>query len=216
MTKNKNHWYDGWFYDKLIAPNQDQLFGQIKNLVDADSLIIDVGCGTGRLAFGLADKCKSVLGIDLSKRNIDRANLTLHQNPDSKISFKNSDIGEIINKRQIHFDYAVLTYVIHEVDEEERINLLKEISRVADKIIIGDYLVPKPKGFGSYLNQIIEFIAGADHYRNYKSYVTNGGIKYLANKAELKIINEISNHPLTNHIVILAKPDTNTLFRQQP
>jgi SAM-dependent methyltransferase len=216
MTKNKNHWYDGWFYDKLIAPNQDQLFGQIKNLVDANSIIIDVGCGTGRLAFGLADKCKFVLGIDLSKRNIDRANLTLHLNPDSKISFENSDIGEIINKSQIHFDYAVLTYVIHEVNEEERINLLNEISRVADKIIIGDYLVPKPKGFRSYLSEIIEFIAGAEHYRNYKSFVADGGIKYLANKAEFKIINEISNHPLTNHIVILAKPDINTFFRLQP
>jgi len=213
MTTNKSHWYDGWFYDKLIAPNQDQLFGQIKNLVDADSLIIDVGCGTGRLAFSLADKCKSVLGIDLSKRNIDRANLTLNQNPDSKISFENSDIGEIIHKSQIHYDYAVLTYVIHEVNEEERINLLNDVSRVADKIIIGDYLVPKPKGFRSYLSEIIEFIAGAEHYINYKSYVANGGIKSLANKAEFKIINEISNHPMTNHIVILAKPDTKTFFR---
>jgi len=213
MTTNKNHWYDGWFYDKFIAPNQDQLFGQIKNLVDADTLIIDVGCGTGRLAFSLADKCKSVLGIDLSKRNIDRANLTLNQNPDSKISFENSDIGEIIHKSQIHYDYAVLTYVIHEINEEERINLLNDVSRVADKIIIGDYLVPKPKGFSSYLSEIIEFIAGAQHYKNYKSFVANGGIKYLANKAELKIINEISNHPLTNHIVILAKPDTKTFFR---
>jgi hypothetical protein len=107
----------------------------------------------------------------------------------------------------------VLTYIIHEVNEEERINLLKEISRVVDKIIIGDYLVPKPKGFRSYLSEIIEFIAGAEHYRNYKSFVTNGGIKYLANKAELKIIHEISNYPLTNHIVILAKPDINNFFR---
>jgi len=63
------------------------------------------------------------------------------------------------------------------------------------------------------LSEIIEFIAGAQHYKNYKSFVANGGIKYLANKAELKIINEISNHPLTNHIVILAKPDTKTFFR---
>ena len=205
MTKNKNHWYDGWFYDKIIAPNQDQLFGQIKNLVDTDSNIIDVGCGTGRLAFGLADKCKSILGIDLSKRNIDRANLILLQNPDNKITFHHGNISEIINEGQTHFDYAVLTYVIHEVDEKERINLLNEISRVADKIIIGDYLVPKPKGFRSYLSEIIESIAGAEHYINYKSYVANGGIKYLANKAGLMIINEIKNDPLTNHIVILAK-----------
>ena len=205
MTTNKNHWYDGWFYDKLIAPNQDQLFGQIKNLVDADSLIIDVGCGTGRLAFSLADKCKSVLGIDLSKRNIDRANLTLNQNPDSKISFQNSDIEEIINKGQIHFDYAVLTYVIHEVNEEERINLLNEIARVADKIIIGDYLVPSPSGFNGFLSKFIEFIAGKEHYRNYKSYMANGGIYYLAKKAGLKITKEISNQPGTSHIAILEK-----------
>jgi len=24
MDENKNHWYDGLFYDKFIAPNQDK------------------------------------------------------------------------------------------------------------------------------------------------------------------------------------------------
>lgn len=66
MTENKYHWYDGWFYDTFIAPNQDKLFSQIKELIESDSTIIDIGCGTGRLEFTLADKCKSVLGIDLS------------------------------------------------------------------------------------------------------------------------------------------------------
>jgi len=32
MAEDKKHWYDGWFYDKIIAPNQDKLFGQIKIL----------------------------------------------------------------------------------------------------------------------------------------------------------------------------------------
>lgn len=205
MAKNKYHWYDGWFYDKFVAPYQDKLFGQIKNLIEPGSGIIDVGCGTGRLEFYLADKCKSVLGIDLSKRNINRANLNLLQHPNDKISFQNSNISEIINEGPTHFDFAILTYVIHEVNEEERINLLNEIALVSDKIIIGDYLVPKPKGFRSYLSEVIEFIAGAEHYRNYKSYVTNGGIYHLANNAGLKIINELSNQPLTNHIVVLEK-----------
>jgi ubiquinone/menaquinone biosynthesis C-methylase UbiE len=205
MTKNKYHWYDGWFYDIVIAPNQDKLFEQVKNLIDPGSRVIDIGCGTGRLEFTLAGKCQSVLGIDISERNVVRAHLKLQQNPNEKISFLHNNVQEIASKGQSHFDYAVLTYVIHEVDEGERIALLKEIAQVSDKIIIGDYLVPKPKGFAGYLSEIIEFIAGTEHYRNYKSYMADGGINHLANKSGLKIVNEISNHPLTNHIVVLEK-----------
>lgn len=204
IVENKNHWYDGWFYDILIAPNQDELFGQIKNLIEPHSTVIDVGCGTGRLEFSLVDKCTSILGIDLSKRNIDRANMTLLQHPDEKISFQHGNLSEFVNEGMTHSDYAVLTYVIHEVDEEERIDLLFDIARVADKIIVGDYLVPRPKGFRNYFSEAIEFIAGSEHYRNFKSYVANGGIYYLADKAGLKVIYEITNHPLSNHIVVLA------------
>ena len=205
MAENKYHWYDGWLYDKIIAPNQDKLFGQIKNLIEPQSTIIDVGCGTGRLEFTLADKSKSVLGIDLSKRNIERAELSLRQHPDNKISFLHTSIGEITGKENVHFDFAILTYVIHEINEEERVNLLKDIALVSDKIIVGDYLVPRPKGFGSNVSEAIEFIAGREHYRNFKSYVANGGIYYLADKAGLKVINEITNNPLSNHVVVLSK-----------
>jgi len=205
MTQNKNHWYDGRFYDKLIAPNQDSLFAQIKDLIEINSKVIDIGCGTGRLEFALADKCKTVMGIDLSKLNIETAQRTLDSHPDSKISFQHCNVSELVTKDQPRFDYAVLTYVIHEVNEEERINLLNEIARVADKIIIGDYLVPRPKGFWSNITEVIEFIAGTEHYRNFKSYVKNGGIEYLANKAGLKIMKDLKNQPTNNHIVVLTK-----------
>ena len=204
-NNNKDHWYDGWFYDKFIAPNQDILFGQINNLIETNSTIIDVGCGTGRFSFSIADKCKSVLGINLSKRNIDRANLILSKKPNDIISFQHRSTSEIISEGKEHFDYAVMTYVIHEVNEDERVNLLKELSRIADKIIIGDYLVPKPNGFWSLLNEVVEFVAGSEHYRNYKNYVANGGIIYLANKAGLKIITETRNQPSTSHLVMLMK-----------
>jgi SAM-dependent methyltransferase len=205
MTENKYHWYDGWFYDTFIAPNQDKLFGQIKNYIEPDFDIIDIGCGTGRLEFTLSDKCKSVLGIDLSKKNIDKANLTLDQYPNDKISFQHINLREIVSKANIHFDLAILTYVLHEVNEEERVDLLRDIACVAEKIIIGDYLVPWPKRFGSYFSEAIEFIAGREHYRNFKSYVAGGGIYSLADKAGLKVIDEIINHPLSNHIVVLTK-----------
>ncbi|MDF1613248.1 class I SAM-dependent methyltransferase [Stygiobacter electus] len=201
---NKTHWYDGWFYDSFIAPNQDRLFSLIKEIIKPDSSVIDVGCGTGRLSFFIADKVSKVAGIDLSQKNIQKANDNLSKNPNKKISFVHTDISSMISKNE-KFDYAVMTYVIHEVNEEKRVELLQQLSQVANKIIIGDYLVPKPDGFWSKLNEVVEFLAGNEHYTNYKNYVRNGGLKYLAEKADLKIIREIKNKPSTSHLVILNK-----------
>lgn len=202
---NKDHWYDGWFYDFFIAPNQDTMFKVIIDLLEPNSNIIDIGCGTGRFAFSVANKCKSVVGIDLSKKNIEKANLILSKKPNDKISFLHKSVSQLISEKNIFFNYAILTYVIHEVNEEDRIKLLKYISQLAEIIIIGDYLVPKPKGVWSLVNEIVEFAAGSNHYKNYKNYVNNGGIVHLANEAGLKISKEIKNKPQSSHIVVLKK-----------
>jgi 2-polyprenyl-3-methyl-5-hydroxy-6-metoxy-1,4-benzoquinol methylase len=55
---DKGHWYDGWFHDRCISPNQDGPFRQIKGLITPNSRVLDAGCGTGRLAFSLADNAK--------------------------------------------------------------------------------------------------------------------------------------------------------------
>jgi len=200
---NKFHWYDGGFYDRFIAPNQKALFKQIIELIEPNKNIIDIGCGTGFFSFSAADKCKTILGIDLSKRNIDKANQNLRKNPYANLTFKNAYLHDIISQEMKHFDYAVLTYVIHEVNEEERIQLLTDIAQVADKIIIGDYLIPCPGDFAGRIVKTVEFIAGKEHYRNFKSYEANGGIQYLADNAGLTILKEIKNH--TNQIAILSK-----------
>lgn len=202
--ENKIHWYDGWFYDKLIAPNQDRMFGEIKNLIQPNSSVLDVGCGTGRFSFSVADKVSKVVGVDLSSKNINTANQTLNKNPNNKISFLHTTLSDLISKQQ-HFDYAVITYVIHEVNPEERIPLLKEMRILADKIIIGDYLVPISKNFWSVLNEVVEFLAGKEHYTNFKDFVKIGGLQSLTKQAELKIISEIKNKPSTSQIVLLTK-----------
>jgi len=202
MDQNKNHWYDGWFYDTLIAPNQDRIFREIKNVIEPNSTVIDVGCGTGRFSFTVADKVKKVVGVDLSKKNIDRANHSLSRKLNSKISFLHANLSELIKKDQ-HFDYAVMTYVIHEVDPAVRINLLNEMSLIAEKIIIGDYLVPINTGFWSVLNEIVEFLAGKEHYRNFKNFVANNGLMDLASKTNFKVITEIKNRPVTSQVLVL-------------
>ena len=206
MATNKQHWYDGWFYDRWIAPNQDRLFEQIKQLIEPNSRVVDVGCGTGRLAFALADKCESVLGIDLSEQNIDRANRNLSSHPDNRISFEHRSATEIASQRKRHFDYAVLTYVLHEVAEHERAGLLQDISQVAGRIILGDYRVPRPAGVFSALNEMVEFVACRDHYTNFKSFVANGGIRRLIEAGHFEVIEDIPNSPQASRIVVLQSP----------
>ena len=202
---DKYHWYDGGFYDTLIAPNQRELFEQIITLIEPQATIIDIGCGTGFFSFSVAGKCKSVLGIDLSSRNINKATKNLSKNPTSKITFNHTTVENIHSEGNQHFDYAVMTYVIHEVNENERIELLKNIAKVADKIIIGDYLIPCPNDFAGKIVKTVEYIAGTEHYRNFRTYEANGGIQYLTDKAGLTIQSEIKNH--TNHIVVLTKKE---------
>jgi hypothetical protein len=50
---------------------------------------------------------------------------------------------------------------------------------------------------------MVELIAGAEHYRNFRTYEANGGIQYLADKAGLSVLKEIKNP--TNHIAVLSK-----------
>lgn len=207
MNDNKDHWYDGLFYDYFIAPNQDKAFRLSKNLITKDSSVIDVGCGTGRLAFQLKDICRQVDGVDLSLRNINVANKKLSKTKSVNIQFHHSDAGEFLKNNSNKFDYAVMSYVIHEIDENIRLNILNTLSSYVNKIILVDYLAPKPDGFRKHLNEVVEFLAGSDHYKNYKTYIKNGGINYLALNGGFKIIKEIKNTPISSHIVVLQKED---------
>jgi SAM-dependent methyltransferase len=212
---NKTHWYDGWFYDRWIAPNQDILFGQIRSLIQPRTRIIDVGCGTGRLAFSLAHISERVVGIDLSMRNIQRARANLSKNPHPGISFEHKGVRDILADQNEHFDYAVLTYVLHEVAEHERTPLLYDVSLIADKIIIGDYLVPTASGWRSYLNKMIEYAAGMDHYTNFKSFVAGGGVRGLVGRMSLEVLEEFTDRPRTSHLVLLRSNEAGSVAHEE-
>ncbi len=200
---DKKHWYDGKIYDKFIAPNQDRMFSIIKKMLDKESTVLDIGCGTGRLSFQLAGHCKKIVGVDLSSKNIEIAKSKLSKMNHPNLSFVHSN-GILFNE-DLKYDYAILTYVIHEMPELERDQLLSKLKTKANKIIIGDYLTPTPKSFWGGMNVIVEYLAGKDHFENFKNYVKNGGLHYLASKVDMEIIREIKNQPQTSHITVLKQ-----------
>ncbi len=201
--ENKNHYYDGLIYDKFIAPNQDAMFRIFKILIEKNSSVLDVGTGTGRLPFQLAEHCNYVAGIDLSLRNINFAEKKRRELKIENVEFIHGSILNIENYTDKHFDYAVTSYVLHEMPPQMRIDALKKMRSVADKIIIGDYLVPVPKGYAGWSVKIVEFLAGPDHFKNFRHYVKNGGIKGLAEQSGLKIIKSISNKLPYSEIAVL-------------
>ena len=205
LKANKDHWYDGWIYGELVAPRLDGLYGRILEMIEPGARVLDIGCGTGRFAFLAADKCGSVVGLDLSSRNIDRADLVLSKNLNAKVSFLHKNGADALTEGGAHYDYAVLTFILHEVDEVERAGLLRAAAKAADKVIVGDYLVPKPGGVWGALATAVEFAAGREHYRNYLSFVRNGGIRGLAGQAGLTVVSEVKNRPPTSHLALLSK-----------
>jgi SAM-dependent methyltransferase len=199
-----NHWYDGWFYDKFIAPNQDKAFDKVAEIIGSNAAVLDAGCGTGRLCFRLGSSSSKIDGVDASAKNIYIAEQNLKKNLPNNIRFINKDIKTFLSEANYKYDYAVLSYVIHEIDKDKRNEILNLLSTYAHKIIIIDYLVPHPKSITGIINRLVEFLAGKNHNRNFKSFLKNKGIYGLSEEARLKIIKEIKNEPKTSHIVVLS------------
>jgi len=199
--ENKNHWYDGWFYDKFIAPNQDVTFVQMMRMIEQGSRVVDVGCGTGRFVLKIADRVKKVIGVDLSAKNINFANYLKSNSNNNKINFIHTDAMHLSKVLEEKFDYATISYVIHEMDISLRVPLLNELRKIADNIIIADFAIPMPYNRRGILNRSAEFLAGQDHFKNFLSFSRNDGIKGLVKDANLKVINEKTDKTKTSSIV---------------
>ena len=209
-TLDKSHWYDGLFYDLLIAPHQDRAFVRVRDLIAEGSTVLDIGCGTGRLAFQLAGKCGTIDAIDPSMRNIDIARRNMERHPSGNIRFHHADALRFLEQQKVRFDFAAISYVIHEIEETQREHVLQTVSSAARRLILVDYLVPRPVGHRKMLNAAVEFAAGASHYRNFRSFIAGKGLTGLVERAGLTLVKEFKDDPPSTHIVLAEQQTTGT------
>lgn len=102
----------------------------VLNSIKQNDIVLDLGCGYGRVAFRLSEKAKKVIGIDISKDNIQMAKKISKTN--KKFNFYTMDA----KKLDFHDNYFDTTICVQngisafKVDPSE---LLKESVRVTKK-----------------------------------------------------------------------------------
>ncbi|TGK35444.1 class I SAM-dependent methyltransferase [Leptospira gomenensis] len=101
--------------------------------------VLEAGCGTGSMTKFLYESGCIVSAFDGSEKMLKRASSKV---PNAKFS-----IGFIENyESEDTFDFVVFAFVLHELDEESRENVLEKYKRnlrPGGKIVILDHSVPK-------------------------------------------------------------------------
>lgn len=120
---------DGDGYELQMGRWSRRLAGPFLDFTGAanDERVLDVGCGTGRLAFALAERCqvKQLVGIDVSPAYIEHANRLNH---DPRIVFQLGDVCAL-DFPDHSFDRVLALLVLHFVPRANQ--AIAEMRRVA-------------------------------------------------------------------------------------
>jgi ubiquinone/menaquinone biosynthesis C-methylase UbiE len=205
VKSNLNHWYDGWFYDKFIAPNQRQYFLDALRMIDKDSTVLDIACGTGDFSILAASKAKYVVGIDLSVRNIKSAKAKLKIKDMNNIEFLHGNALMLSNMFDRRFDYSFISFALHEMPNEIREKVFQEMIAVSEKIIIADFAVDMAFNLTGMISRAAEFFAGYDHFTNFLDFRKNGAVHGLLQKNDLIIIKNKKKARNTSELILAGR-----------
>jgi ubiquinone/menaquinone biosynthesis C-methylase UbiE len=203
--ENLNHWYDGWFYDKFIAPNQKQYFLDALRMIDKNSSVLDVACGTGDFTMLAASKASYVTGIDLSIRNIKTAKEKLQKKNLDNVQFLHGNALELSKLFTKRFDYSFISFALHEMSQEIREAVFSEMIAVSNKVIIAEFAVDMAVNMTGMVSRAAEFFAGFDHFSNFLNFRRNGATNGLIEKHGLSVIKHKKKAMNTSELILAGR-----------
>jgi len=151
-----------------------------------DSKILDLCCGTGnQLKLLSKNGFKNLHCLDLSEAMLKVAEkgghpIKIYTEDATNTSFDDAE-----------FDIIMISFAIHEKNRETQEKLIEEAHRLIKKegfILIVDFAFDeKTTKLGKMGIDLIERLAGGEHYLNFKGYIENDGLDSLlkADKFEL-------------------------------
>jgi len=174
------------FYDLLLFPFVKSIRHKVLEIAQEYNFksILDVCCGTGNQLKLLKKHEFNVSGVDLSDKmlaisNIGRYKPNCIREDATDMSFNNES-----------FDMAMITFGLHEKNRETAESIIHEMKRVTFKngyIIIIDFNIDKNTSkISKSVIRLIEWIAGYDHYRHFRKYISLGGLEVLLKGMDFK------------------------------
>ena len=154
--------------------------------------VLDVGCGTGiHLEIYQRYGCK-LYGIDTSQSMLELARARLGESTELRLT----DAIEIPYEAGF-FDLVICMLALHEMDEGRRGKVIGEIKRVLKpdgRILFIDFHAGSPRPLKGWLSKLVillsEVAAGRRHFRNYRHFMSIGGLPHLIEERRLSIEKE--------------------------
>ena len=169
-------------YNRLIDPLTAGLRRDIISASAAYENIIELACGTGKLARQFAKEKAHVLGVDLDPGMIAYAFSRKEKELNGKLDFAVADLTKLSGIVKNKFHAATMSLALHQFDPALWELILVEAFKVSDHLIIGDYNDTLPGGFYGGMVYVIERLAGKEHYKNFRSFLKEGGVPGIADK----------------------------------
>lgn len=160
----------------------------LEELAEAkDKSILDLCCGTGNQLKLLAiKKFRHLHCLDLSESMLKIARkssqpIRTYLEDATKTSFKNES-----------FDIVIISFAIHEKDRNTQVMMIEEAYRILKEkglLLVVDFVFDNnTKKIGKFGINVIERIAGKEHFKNFKNYIQNNGLLSLINNDKFKLL----------------------------
>jgi len=149
----------------------------------------------------MAREAMHVTGIDLSEENIVSAQRIARRRGLKNTVFEVRDAADLSYYAGHEFDIAVTSMAVHQFDANLAVKILVEMKRIARRVIIADYNQSMPHRWGRSVAWGIEWMAGGEHYRNFKTYMHLGGIRYFAREAGITLVSEV---PVSSGVFVVT------------
>lgn len=157
-------------YRKYLKENSGKIPEKTKR-------ILDVGCGTGALAYVLNESGYEVTATDASSVMLKFARFNLRK---TSVRTVKSDLTKVLPFEDKSFDLITSAYVLHGFKKEIRYRFYKEIKRVAKKAVLFHEFFPNR----SFLISFIEWLERSDYFY----FVHNGREELEQNFSYVKSI----------------------------